>query len=70
MLHINKLDRLSNTEIFVGIDIAKYKHCASIIDKQGKNVEKPFFIENSKKGLSELEEHLEGWDKSRIMVGV
>ncbi|MEB8660954.1 transposase, partial [Bacillus cereus] len=35
---------------YLGIDIAKHKHYASIIDQTGKPITKPFPFQNHKEG--------------------
>lgn len=42
----------SDTMINIGIDVGKFKHCASVIDdKTGEILIKPFFFNNDQKGF-------------------
>lgn len=42
-------------KVLVGIDIAKHKHCARIIDCYGRDLRKPFRFENTREGFERLE---------------
>ena len=42
------------TKIYVGIDIAKYTHYATIIDSNGEVLAKPFPFDNTKQGFNLL----------------
>jgi transposase len=39
----------------VGVDVAKSKHCACIIENYGRTLRKPFRFENTREGLDRLE---------------
>jgi len=41
-------------KLIVGIDIAKHKHWARIIDCHGRDLRKPFRFENNKEGFDRL----------------
>ena len=65
-----KIELLQKIKTFVGIDIAKRNHFASIIDKQGKEISVGLKISNDKQGFDNLEEQLKLWNKDEIMIGV
>lgn len=54
--------------IFVGIDIAKHIHYASIVDKDGC-ISKPFKFENNFKGFNILISRLNDFNKEDILIG-
>lgn len=37
--------------VYIGIDIAKFKHFASVVSSDGKVIVKPFPFENSRQGF-------------------
>lgn len=61
---------LQNIKTFVGIDIAKKVHFASIIDNKGREVSVGMKISNDKQGFVDLEKQLATWKKEEIMIGV
>lgn len=65
-----KVELLQKITTFVGIDIAKKTHFASLIDNKGKELSVGLKISNDKEGFKELEKHLEKWGKDQIMIGV
>ncbi len=44
--------------LFMGIDIAKRRHAAMLMDEQGKTVVKPFFFNNDREGINKLLDQL------------
>lgn len=51
-----KFDAIENTDVIVGIDIAKNLHWAGIILPNGKEIKKSFSFDNNKKGFESLVE--------------
>ena len=54
---------------FVGIDIAKYTHYASIIDSNGIIIEEPFPFDNSNDGFNYLLSKLNQLTLNDIVIG-
>jgi len=50
----SKFDAIENTDVIVGIDIAKNVHWAGIILPNGKEIRKSFSFDNNKKGFESL----------------
>ncbi|MEB9808000.1 IS110 family transposase, partial [Bacillus thuringiensis] len=57
---------------YLGIDIAKHKHYASIIDQTGKPITKPFPFQNHKEGgqtlLNQIYQYIES--PTEILIGM
>ena len=49
--------------LFVGIDIAKRRHAAMLMDEQGNTVVKPFFFNNDREGINKLLGYLQQHDQ-------
>lgn len=47
--------------VYIGIDIAKFKHFASVVSSDGKVIVKPFPFENSRQGFIKLVEEIENF---------
>ena len=47
--------------VYIGIDIAKFKHFASVVSSDGKVIVKPFPFENSRQGFMKLIEEIENF---------
>ena len=58
------------TKIYVGIDIAKYTHYATIIDSNGEVLAKPFPFDNTKQGFNLLLSKLNHLSKKSIVFGM
>ena len=57
--------------IYVGIDIAKINHYASIVDfSTGEVIEKPFLVTNNRQGFDLLYSKIKSFDKDNILIGV
>ena len=57
--------------IYVGIDIAKINHYASIVDfSTGEVIEKPFLGTNNRQGFDLLYSKIKNFDKDNILIGV
>lgn len=57
--------------IYVGIDIAKINHYASIVDfSTGEVIEKPFLVTNNRQGFDLLYSKIKNFDKDNILIGV
>lgn len=54
---------------YVGIDIAKYTHYASIIDSDGTLIEEPFSFDNNRSGFKLLLSKLNDLDSDHIVCG-
>ena len=52
----SKFDAIENTDVIIGIDIAKNVHWAGIILPNGKEIKKSFSFNNNKKGFKSLVE--------------
>lgn len=52
--------------VYIGIDIAKYKHFASVVSSDGKVIVKPFSFENSRQGFMKLVEEIENFQDCLI----
>lgn len=52
--------------VYIGIDIAKYKHFASVVSSDGKVIVKPFPFENSRQGFMKLIEEIENFQDCLI----
>lgn len=47
--------------VYIGIDIAKFKHFASVVSSDGEVIVKPFPFENSRQGFMKLVEEIENF---------
>lgn len=47
--------------VYIGIDIAKFKHFASVVSSDGKVIIKPFPFENSRQGFMKLIQEIENF---------
>ncbi len=56
--------------IYVGIDIAKENHYASIIDSNGEVINEPFLVKNSDKGFEFLYQKIKNYDKDNVLIGL
>ena len=57
--------------IYVGIDIAKTNHYASIVNySTGEVIEKPFLVTNNKQGFELLYSKIKHFDKNNILIGL
>jgi len=57
--------------IYVGIDIAKTNHYASIVDySTGEVIENPFLVTNNKQGFDLLYSKIKDFDKEKILIGL
>jgi len=57
--------------IYVGIDIAKTNHYASIVNySTGEVIEKPFLVTNDKIGFNLLYSKIKDFDKDKILIGL
>ena len=55
----------------VGIDIAKYRHSAVVVDKEtGEALCKPFFFNNDKDGFKTLFDELSKYSKDELLIGM
>lgn len=54
---------------FCGIDVAKRKHCAVVLDDQAQVVQGALSITNDQQGFERLEQVLSAWPKS-VLVGL
>ena len=52
--------------VYIGIDIAKYKHFASVVSSDGEVIVKPFPFENSREGFMKLVEEIENFQDPLI----
>ena len=57
--------------IYVGIDIAKTNHYASIVDySTGEVIEAPFLVTNNKQGFDLLYSKIKNFDKEKVLIGL
>ena len=57
--------------IYVGIDIAKTNHYASIVNSYtGEVIETPFLVTNNKQGFDLLYSKIEDFDKENVLIGL
>ena len=57
--------------IYVGIDIAKTNHYASIVDySTGEVIENPFLVTNNKQGFDLLFSKIKNFDKDKVLFGL
>lgn len=57
--------------IYVGIDIAKTNHYASIVNySTGEVIESPFLVTNNKQGFELLYYKIKDFDKDKILIGL
>ena len=56
--------------IYVGVDIAKENHYASIINSNGEVICEPFLVKNSDKGFQLLYQKIINYDKDKILIGL
>ncbi len=57
--------------IYVGIDIAKTNHYASIVDySTGEVIENPFLVTNNKQGFDLLFSKIKNFDKDKVLIGL
>lgn len=52
--------------VYIGIDIAKFKHFASVVSSDGEVIIKPFPFENSREGFMKLVEEIENFQDPLI----
>ena len=52
--------------VYIGVDIAKFKHFASVVRSDGKVIVKPFPFENSRQGFMKLIEEIENFQECLI----
>lgn len=52
--------------VYIGIDIAKFKHFASVVSSDGEVIVKPFSFENSREGFMKLVEEIENFQDCLI----
>lgn len=52
--------------VYIGIDIAKFKHFASVVSSDGKVIVKPFPFENSRQGFMKLIEEIKNFQDPLI----
>jgi len=55
---------------YLGIDIGKEKHTASLISESGEQLFKPFLFTNSAKGYAKLTQKLNKFKKDTIIIGM
>lgn len=55
---------------FVGIDIAKHKHYASIVSSDGEIISEPFPFSNDNDGFAKLISKLDSLPKEKILIGL
>ena len=56
--------------IFVGIDIAKNTHWASIMNSDGKILSEPFSFQNNNEGFSKFISKISNYDKEKMLIGL
>jgi transposase len=56
--------------IYVGIDVAKTNHYASIIDSNGEVIQEPFLVKNNQDGFNLLYQKIKNYDKEKILIGL
>ena len=56
--------------IYVGVDIAKENHYASIINSNGEVIQKPFLVKNSDQGFDYLYQKIKNFDKDKVLIGL
>ena len=57
--------------IYVGIDIAKTNHYASIVDySTGEVIENPFLVTNNKQGFNLLYSKIKDFNKENVLIGL
>lgn len=57
--------------IYVGIDIAKTNHYASIVNySTGEVIESPFLVTNNKQGFNLLYSKIKDFDKDKVLIGL
>lgn len=56
--------------IYVGIDIAKTNHFASIIDSNGEVLFEPFLVKNNQAGFDLLYQIIKDYDKDKLLIGL
>lgn len=57
--------------IYVGIDIAKTNHYASIVNySTGEIIENPFLVTNNKAGFDLLYSKIKNFDKDKVLIGL
>ena len=56
--------------IYVGIDVAKTNHYASIIDSNGEVIYEPFLVKNNQDGFNLLYQKIKNYDKDKLLIGL
>lgn len=56
--------------IYVGIDVAKTNHYASIIDSNGEVIYEPFLVKNNQDGFNLLYQKIKNYDKNKLLIGL
>lgn len=54
-----KIERITETTLVIGVDIAKHKHVARCVDWRGLELGTPLYFENTREGLDRLWQWLE-----------
>lgn len=55
---------------YIGIDIAKNTHWASIMSYDGEIIKEPFSFSNDNSGFQKFISNLESLDKTKILIGL
>lgn len=56
--------------IYVGIDVAKTNHYASIIDSNGEVIDEPFLVKNNQDGFYLLYQKIKNYNKDKLLIGL
>jgi len=56
--------------IYVGVDIAKTNHYATIIDSNGEILVEPFLVKNNQDGFNILYQKIKNYDKDKLLIGL
>ena len=69
-----KFNAIENTDVIVGVDIAKNVHWAGIILPNGKEIKKSFSFKNNKKGFESLVETVKNilimYNFKKVIIGM
>ena len=69
-----KIEQVTEQTLVIGMDIAKHKHYAAMVDERGRELKKPFPVPQSRIGFEQfyasIEEAKKVFGKTEVIVGI
>ncbi|MGG1764067.1 IS110 family transposase, partial [Parageobacillus toebii] len=69
-----KIEQVTDQTLVIGMDIAKQKHYASMVDARGRVLKKPFPVIQSRSGFEQfyasIQEAMKEFGKTEVIVGI